>query len=261
MMRLILISILSISLFASCTKRTEEEPSKTTEAQKSQSGELVVGTDAAYAPFESETADKSIVGFDIEILKAIGEKSGLKLRFVNTPWEGLFNQLESGDRDILISAITINDDRKKVMDFSDPYFEAVQLIVVPLSSKISKFSDLKGKKIGVQTGTTGDEVASGLLGKTSDDIKRFEGTPLALQELSARGVDAVIADNGVINNFMANNKSDFKTISDPTFKKEFYGIAVKKGNTELVKKINEGLAAIKADGTYDSIFNKYFGNK
>lgn len=254
------LSIAFLTLFLSlngCTKKNESPT--TQDVVQSQKSELVVGSDAAYAPFESENADKTIQGFDIDIIKAIAEKAGLKIKIVNTPWEGLFSQLESGDRDILISAITINEDRKKVMAFSEPYFEAAQLIALPQASKVTKFEELKNLKIGVQTGTTGDEIASRLAGKTNPNIKRFEATPLALQELSNGGVDAVIADNGVVNNFLSNNAKTFKTISDTSFSKENYGIAVKKGNQELLKKINDGLAAIKADGTYDRIYKSYFG--
>lgn len=248
--------LLVLPLFLSCTKK--EAPSATTQSTVL---EFIVGTDAAYAPFESENADKSVEGFDIDIIQAIADKAGFKIKVVNTPWEGLFSQLASGDRDILISAITINSERKKVMDFSEPYFEAVQLIALPLKSKVTKFTELRGLKIGVQTGTTGDEVVSGLLGKTDPNIKRFEGTPLALQELVNGGVDAVVADNGVIDNFLANNTKAFKTVVDPSFAKEHYGIAVKKGNTELLNKINGALTAIKKDGTYQKIYTKYFGKK
>jgi polar amino acid transport system substrate-binding protein len=248
--------LLSLLVTASCTKKTE---TPSTDVATSGSKELIVGTDAAYAPFETENADKTISGFDIDVLKAIAEKTGLKLRFINTPWEGLFNQLASGDRDILVSAITITDERKKVMDFSDPYFEAAQLIAVPTKSKVTKMEDLKNLKVGVQTGTTGDEIVGNLVGKSNSNIKRFEGTPLAIKELENGGVDAVVADNGVITNFQKNNSSAFKVVSDPSFKKEHYGFAVKTGNTELLNKINQGLAAIKADGTYDKIYQNYFG--
>jgi polar amino acid transport system substrate-binding protein len=258
-MKSFIVSILfaSLAFTAACTKKTEapHDGAASTASQK----ELIVGTDAAYAPFESENADKTISGFDIEILKSVAEKAGLKVKFVNTPWEGLFNQLASGDRDILVSAITITDERKKVMDFSDPYFEAAQLIAVPMKSKVKSMADLKNLKVGVQNGTTGDEIISQMVGKSNANVKRFEGTPLAIKELENGGVDAVVADNGVINNFIKNNPATFKVINDASFKKEHYGIAVKTGNTELLKKINEGLAAIKADGTYDRVFKFYFG--
>lgn len=251
---LLLASALTFTL-AGCTKKNDETSKVTASADRV----LTVGTDAAYAPFEIENADKSLSGFDIELIQAVAAKAGLKIQIVNTPWEGLFSQLDSGDRDILISAITITDERKKVMDFSEPYFEAVQLIAVPKSSKVTKFEELKSLKVGVQIGTTGDEVVSRLLGRASTNIKRFEGTPLALQELTNGGVDAVVADNGVVNNFALNNPQGFKVLADSSFSKEFYGIAVKKGNADLLKKINEALAAVRADGTYDVIFKKYFG--
>ncbi len=220
----------------------------------------VVGTDAAYAPFESQNEKAEIVGFDIDVVTAVAKKAGIEVKFVNTPWEGIFNNLQQGDRDLLVSSITITDERKQTMDFSSPYFDAAQLIAVKENSKVAKFDDLKKLKVGVQTGTTGDEVVSKLLGKTNTNVKRFESTPLALKELEAGGVDAVVADNGVVINYVANNSaSKFKTVSDKAFLPEQYGIAVKKGNTELLDKINKGLADIKADGTYAQILEKYFG--
>jgi polar amino acid transport system substrate-binding protein len=219
-----------------------------------------VGTDAAYAPFESQNDKGEIVGFDIDVVKAAAAKGGFEVKFVNTPWEGIFNTLQQGDRDFLVSAITITDERKQTMDFSNPYFDAQQLIAVKESSKVAKFDDLKKLKVGVQTGTTGDEVVTKLLGKASTNVKRFESTPLALKELESGGVDAVVADNGVVINYVANNPGGkFKTVSDKTFVPEQYGLAVKKGNTELLEKLNKGLADIKADGTYDKIYAQYFG--
>lgn len=221
---------------------------------------VVVGTDAAYAPFESQNEKGEIVGFDIDIVKAIAAKAGIEVKFVNTPWEGIFNALQQGDRDMIVSAVTITDERKQTMDFSDPYFDAQQLIAVRNDSKVKAFADLKTLKVGVQTGTTGDEAVTKLLGKTSPDIKRFESTPLALKELESSGVDAVVADNGVVVHYVANNPGgNFKTVSDPAFVPEQYGIAIKKGNAELLAKINKGLADIKADGTYAKIYAQYFG--
>ena len=220
----------------------------------------VVGTDAAYAPFESQNEKGEIVGFDIDVVSAVAKKAGIEVKFVNTPWEGIFNNLAQGDRDLLVSAITITDERKQTMDFSAPYFDAQQLIAVKEDSKVAKFEDLKTLKVGVQTGTTGDEVVTKLIGKESTAIKRFESTPLALKELESGGVDAVVADNGVVIHYVANNAgSKFKTVSDTSFTPEQYGIVVKKGNAELLEKINKGLADIKADGTYDKIYTSWFG--
>ena len=220
----------------------------------------VVGTDAAYAPFESQNEKGEIVGFDIDVVKAIAAKAGMEVKFVNTPWEGIFNALNQGDRDLLVSAVTITEERKQTMDFSNPYFDAQQLIAVKGNSKISKFDDLKKLKVGVQTGTTGDEAVTKLQGKASVNIKRFESTPLALKELDAGGVDAVVADNGVVIHYVNNNAgSKFKTVADTSFTPEQYGLPVKKGNTELLAKLNKGLADIKADGSYDKIYAQYFG--
>lgn len=221
-----------------------------------------VGTDAAYAPFEFQNEKGEIVGFSVDLLTAVAEKGGFQVKFVNTPWEGIFNALGQGDRDLLISSITITEERKQTMDFSDPYFDAFQLIAVKDSSKVAKFADLKKLKVGVQTGTTGDEVVSKLQGKTSTQIKRFESTPLALKEMEAGGVDAVVADNGVIIHYVANNPAaKFKTVSDESFAPEQYGIAVKKGNAELLAMINKGLAAVKADGAYNGVYKKTFGTE
>jgi polar amino acid transport system substrate-binding protein len=219
-----------------------------------------VGTDAAYAPFESQNEKGEIVGLTIDVVTAAAKKAGIEVKFVNTPWEGIFNSLQQGDRDMLASSITITDERKQTMDFTNPYFDAYQLIAVKADSKVAKFDDLKKLKVGVQTGTTGDEVVTKQQGKNSKNIKRFESTPLALKELEAGGVDAVVADNGVVINYVANNAgAKFKTVSDKAFAPEQYGFAVKKGNAELLGLLNKGLADIKADGSYDQIYTKYFG--
>ncbi|WP_426146519.1 basic amino acid ABC transporter substrate-binding protein [Polaromonas sp. DSR2-3-2] len=220
----------------------------------------VVGTDAAYAPFESQNDKGEIVGFDIDVVKAAAQKAGIEVKFLNTPWEGIFNSVAQGDRDLLVSAITITPERRQTLDFSTPYFDAQQLIAVESGSKIARFDDLKKLKVGVQNGTTGDEVITKLQGKDSANIKRFESTPLALKEMEVGGVDAVVADNGVVVHYVANNpNSKFKTIADSSFATEQYGIAVKKGNAELLEKINKGLAGIKEDGTYAKIYTQYFG--
>lgn len=248
-------------ILAACSKQEPAAPAASAPATPAPAAKIyVVGTDAAYAPFESQNEKGEIVGFDIEVVRAAAEKSGMDVKFLNTPWEGIFNSLGQGDRDLLVSSITITDERKQTMDFSMPYFDAQQLIAVKKDSKIAKFDDLKNLKVGVQNGTTGDEVITKLQGKDSVNVKRFESTPLALKELEGGGVDAVVADNGVVVHYVNNNaNAQFKTISDKSFAAEQYGIAVKKGNAELLEKINKGLAIIKTDGTYDKIFAKYFG--
>ncbi len=252
-------------LLAACGKKEAPPPPPTAAAPAATPAPApakvyVVGTDAAYAPFESQNEKGEIVGFTIDVVNAAAAKAGIQVKFVNTPWEGIFNALGQGDRDMIASSVTITDERKQTMDFSNPYFDAVQLIAVKDNSKITGFADLKKAKVGVQTGTTGDEAVTKLLGKTSTAIKRFESTPLALKELEAGGVDAVVADNGVVIHYVANNPGGkFKTVSDKEFAPEQYGFAVKKGNAVLLGKLNEGIAGIKADGSYNTIFKKYFG--
>jgi polar amino acid transport system substrate-binding protein len=256
-------------LLAACGKKEPEAPAAAASAPAPVAAAsaappaakvYAVGTDAAYAPFESQNEKGEIVGLTVDVVTAIAAKAGIEVKFVNTPWEGIFNSLQQGDRDLLASSITITDERKQTMDFTNPYFDAYQLIAVKATSKVSKFDDLKKLKVGVQTGTTGDEAVTKQQGKNSTNIKRFESTPLALKELEAGGVDAVVADNGVVINYVTNNAgAKFKTVSDKSFAPEQYGFAVKKGNTELLEKLNKGLADIKADGTYDKIYAKYFG--
>lgn len=253
-----LILLCSLAVLAGCGKK--DTSSATSDA--SAATEYVVGADGAYAPFASENEQKELVGFDVDIMKAVADKAGLKIRIVNTPFDGLFNALSQGDRDILISTITINDQRRQTMDFSEPYFVAKELIVLPSNSKVAKFEDLKTSKIGVQSATTADVAAQNLVGKNSPNVKRFESMPLAFQELEGGGVDAVIGDNGVVTNFVKNNPGkNFRIVNDPTFPKEYYGIAVKKGNQELLTKLNHGLEQIKVDGTQDRIYKKYFADE
>ncbi len=257
-------ALLAALAIAGCGKQEAATPAASASAPPPPAAGrvLVVGTDAAYTPFESQNDKGDIVGFDIDVVKAVAQKAGLEVKFVNTPWEGIFNSLDQGDRDLLVSAITITDERRQTMDFSQPYFDAKQLIAVKSDSPVARFEDIKNLKVGVQNGTTGDEVVGKLLGKSSTAIKRFESTPLALKELEAGGVQAVVADNGVVVHYLANNAAGgFKTVSDASFPVEKYGIAVKKGNAELLARINQGLEAIRTDGTYARIYASHFGTE
>jgi polar amino acid transport system substrate-binding protein len=226
-------------------------------AAHAQGRELVVGSSATYRPFAYETPSKEVVGYDIDMIKAIAQKSGLQIKIVNTPWTGIFAALNNGDVDLVISGVTINDKRKQSYDFTTPYFEARQLIAVPKDSPVRGLKDLAGKKVGVVTGSTGDDLASREFGKSSPDIRRFESTPVVISELVNNGLDAAIGDNGVIA-FRAQEHKQLKTVSDPNFSKEYFGIVVKQGNKELLDKLNKGLAAVKADGTYAQIYKKWF---
>ena len=222
-----------------------------------QSRPLVVGSSATYPPFAYENAQKQIVGFDVDIIRAIAQKGGLQVRIVNTPFVGIFASLNNGDIDLIVSGVTINERRRQSYDFTAPYFEARQLIAVAAGSAVKSLSDLAGKKVAVVTGSTADDVASRTFGKTSANIRRFDTTPLIISELVNGGVDAAIGDNGVIAYRVQEHRS-LKTVTDPAMPKEYFGIAVKQGNAALRDRLNTGLAAIIADGTYATIYRTWF---
>ena len=224
---------------------------------QAQNKELIVGSSATYRPFAYETPSKEIVGYDVDIIKAVAQKAGVQIKIVNTPWTGIFAALNNGDVDLVISGVTINDKRKQSYDFTAPYFEARQLIAVQQASTVTSLTELAGKKVGVGTGSTGDDIASREFGKTNGDIRRFESTPVVISELVNSGVDAAIGDNGVIA-FRVQEHKQLKTVSDANFPKEYFGIVVKQGNKALLDKLNAGLAAIKADGSYAQIYKKWF---
>ncbi|MCD8338876.1 MAG: basic amino acid ABC transporter substrate-binding protein [Burkholderiales bacterium] len=221
-----------------------------------------VGTGATYRPFEYETPQKELVGFDVDLMKAIAKAAGFEVKFINTPWEGIFATVDKGDRDIIMSGITITDKRKETVDFSKPYFLAHQLILTQEGTKIDKLSDLKKGNVAVVNGSAGDVAASTEFGKGSTRIRRFDNTPLALEELNQGGVVAAIGDVGVLAFYVRNNPDKhFNMTRDPNFVEQYFGIAVKKGNTALIDKINAGLDKVIASGEYNEIYKKWFGTE
>ncbi len=222
-----------------------------------QNRELVVASSATYAPFAFENKDKQIVGFDIDIINAVAKQQGLKIKVVNTPWSGIFAALNNGDVDLVISGVTINDKRKQSYDFSPPYFIAHQLIAVAKNSTATTLKSLAGKKVAVVNASTADDVASREFGKTNPNIHRFESTPLIISELAGGGVDAAIGDNGVIA-YRVSQNPELKSVEDPSFPEEGFGIVVKKGDKVMQDKLTAGLAAIRADGSYNTIYKKWF---
>lgn len=221
-------------------------------------GKLVVATDAAYAPMEYLDDKGNIVGLDIEIVKAIAEAVDIEVEFKNYGWEPLFSAVDSEEVDFAVSSITITDERKESFDFTDPYFVANQLILVPTDSDVENFEDLKGKKVAVQINTTGHEVVKDLLGKTSSDIVAPESMPLAITEMLNGNADAAVGDNTVVLEYVKNNPNvEVKTIEDDSFEKENYGLMVKKGNKEVVELLNEGIQEIKDNGKLQEIIDSY----
>ncbi|TCS95647.1 basic amino acid ABC transporter substrate-binding protein [Hazenella coriacea] len=223
---------------------------------------IVFGTDAAFPPFEKLEGDGKITGFDADILQAVAKASGLQIELQHLGWEGMFAGIERGKVDGAIAAITMDENRKKKYNFTDSYFEATQVILVPSQSSIQSLKDLQGKKIGVLSASSGELVVHKHFGKTYEGLKGYEDFPSTVEDMTFGRTDAVVADNAVAMEYLKKIGSDkFKIIEDPQVEKEQYGILVKKGNDELLKQLNDGLAKIKADGTYDQIYEKYFGKK
>jgi polar amino acid transport system substrate-binding protein len=217
-----------------------------------------IGTNAEYPPFESVNDAGDVVGFDPEIVAAIADKEGFQFELVNTRWDGIFVALQSGEFDAVASAATITDERSQIVNFSDPYFNAGQMIAVRVADKdnITTPADLNGKKVGVQLGTTGDIWATD---NTTAEVVRYDEIPLAFQALANGDIDAVLNDGPTSADIIRANPQMNVTLVGEPFTDELYGIAVNKDQPELLDAINKGLAAIKADGTYDQIYSKWFG--
>lgn len=225
-----------------------------------QAAEYVVGTGATYRPFEYETPNKELVGFDVDLMKEIAKAGGFEVKFINTPWDGIFAALNNGDRDIIMSGITITEKRREAVDFARPYFLAHQLILTNKNLKIEKLADLEGKLIAVVNASAGDIAASNAFGKSSPNIRRFDNTPLALEELNNGGVDAMIGDVGVLQYYAKQNPDKaFNQCRDPGFEEQYFGIGIRKGNKEVLDAVNKGLDAVIASGAYNEVYKKWFG--
>jgi len=249
----VLVVSLSVALFG-CGTKNSGSSTDVGEGEGETVRKLIVGTDAAYAPMESMDEKGNIVGIDIDIVKAIADAAGFEVEFRNVGWEPLFPAVDNGEVHFGVSSITITEDRQKSYDFSDPYFTANQLILVPEDSSVTSFADLKDKRVSAQINTTGHEVTKGLLGITNSKIVATETMPLAITEMINGNADAAVGDNAVIIDYMANNpKVKMKTIEDASFEKEYYGLMVKKGNTEILELLNKGIQIIKDNGKLKEI--------
>ncbi len=214
-----------------------------------------VATDATWPPFESVNEQtKEIEGFDIDLFKAIAAKENIEVEFLNVAWDPLLAGMAQGTYDAAISSISITAERAKVMLFSDPYFAAGQLIAVRIdNTTIKSKTDLAGKTVGVQLGTTGNIEVNNIAGATA---KPYDDIGLAFQDLMNSQVDAVVADNPLVLSYVGKNSTKLKTAGD-VFSAENYGIAVAKGKEDLLEKINSGLKKVKAEGIIETLSKKW----
>jgi len=214
---------------------------------------LVMGTNAAFPPFEY-LEGSAVVGVDADLMAAIAKELGLKLEISDMEFDSLPTALANGQIDVIAAGFTVKPDREETMDFSTPYYTAAQTIIVLKDSKIATVDDLKDKIIGVQSGTTGQFSAEELT--STDNIKGFASGMLAVEALKNKQVDAVIIDNNPAKAYGDQNL-DTITLIEGQFANEEYALAVAKGNTVLLTKINDALAKLKADGSFDAIISKY----
>jgi ABC-type amino acid transport substrate-binding protein len=214
---------------------------------------LTVGSDIPYPPFEQGKAGE-YTGFDIELMEAIGEKIGRTAEFQDTSFETIFRDVAQGKFEAVISAATITEEREKAVAFSDPYYLSEQAVLVNEGSDVKSLADLEGKTVAAQQGTTGLELAKEKL--SGSEIRPFPEGPDAVNALKAGTVEGVIIDAPVAQN--AVEKSGGVEIAEKVPTEEEYGIALAKDNSELLEEINTGLREVIDDGTYTTIYEKWF---
>lgn len=220
-----------------------------------------VGTEPTFPPFDTTDENQNIVGLDMDLIKAIGEDQGFEVTFENLSFDGLIPALKAGNIDIVAAGMNKDDaDRQKQVDFSDAYYESKLMVAVTVdNTTIKSVDDLTADmKVAAQTGTTGASKVQEL--KDQGKIKEaviLDGLDTAMMQLINGDVAAVINDKPVTEAYMAKQPDKIKMVGEP-LNAENYGFAVKKGNKELLDKINAGLANIKADGTFDKLVDEWF---
>lgn len=215
-------------------------------------GKLYVGTNAEFPPFEY--LDKGeVVGFDIDLVKAIGKKLDMEIVIKDMAFDGLIPALETNKIDIVIAGMTASDERKMAVNFSNPYYTANQVIILnDNNNDIKTFDDLNGKLVGVMLGFTGDVVVSEMKDVKS---KKYNASYAAIMELQNNKIDAVVLDSETALNYVKNNKG--LKLAETSGEPEEYAIAISKKNSELLNKINTALDELKKDGTYETLLKKH----
>ncbi|HIU83983.1 MAG TPA: basic amino acid ABC transporter substrate-binding protein [Candidatus Aphodousia gallistercoris] len=216
-----------------------------------------VGSNMAFAPFEF-VEDGKPAGFDMDLIVAIMKTQGAEVQLNNLPFDGLIPALQAGTIDIAMSGMTITEERKKRVSFSEPYYDNGLVVLVRAADKdkFKSIDDIKGKTLCAQIGTTGAITAGKMSGK---NVKLFNNGPEAFMELNNKGCDAVVHDKPVVNYYVAKRGDKDVVVLPGQLNSEQTGIAVAKDNKELLKMVNDGLKAVKENGEYDRLYKKWFG--
>lgn len=217
---------------------------------------IVCATDATWPPMEMVDANKNIVGFDIDFLNAVANEAGFKVEFKNTAWDGIFAGIAAGKYDAIISSVTITDERKKTMSFSEPYINAGQVLIVPKDSGAVAISDLSGNSVGAQIGTTGAHEVDKTEGV---ELKNYDEIGLAFEDMAAGRISGVVCDTPVAAQYALQQneyKEKFKIVGD-VLTEEYYGIAVQKDNQKLLDLINKGIKAVQEKGIDKQLEEKW----
>jgi len=238
---------------ATTAEENKEDEAGTSAADAAGGSVLVMATNAEFPPYEYHDGG-DIVGIDVEVAEAIAEKLGMTLEIEDIAFDSIIPELESGKADVGLAGMTVNEDRLKNVDFSDTYTTASQVIIVKEDSEIAGPDDLAGKYIGVQLGTTGDIYASDYEAEGAT-IERYNKGFEAVQAMQQGKIDAVVIDGEPAKVFVSQNEGI--KILDEALTVEEYAIAIKKGNTELLDKVNGALAELKESGELQAIIDKY----
>lgn len=248
----IMVAVLALTAFSACGEKVGAGNEKTnTEVKK-----LTMGSSCDFPPYEYVGDDGNYIGIDVEIAQGFCEKNGYELEIQDMEFKSIITAVNSGAVDIGMSGFTITEERKLSIDFSDPYEETFQAIMVKDGSPIKGKDDLEGKIIGVQAGTTGDDFVTKDFGQ--DAVNQYDKYSLAVQALLNDQVDCVVLDDETAKAFVAANEGLTKL--DTPYGVEQYAVAFNFEDAELRTAFNEYLAQIKADGTLDKIFAKYKTN-
>lgn len=222
---------------------------------------LRVVTEAGFAPFEFKEGNDEFTGFDMDLIRAIGEAEGYQVKISHMGFESLIPALQSGKADCAIAGMSITPKREKSVDFAPSYFDAGLIIAVAQNTEgITTLDDLQGKKIAGQVGTIGADACNSVKEKDpTTEVRTFDNVGEAFMELEKGGVDAVVNDYAVTAYYIkTSGEGKTKMVGELFSADDHYGIAVKKGNTEMLKVITDGLEKIKANGKYDEIHKKWF---